>query len=526
IEGGNGVIEGDYTQQEAFALMAVLENPLKTPLNLEASNLVDPTLGKDAIRSGVQASIYGTLAVAVFMLVYYMLAGMVANVALIANIIILLGVMCSIGTTLTLPGIAGIVLTVGMAVDANVLIYERIREESAKGKSLRGAISAGYSRAFGTIFDSHVTTLISSIILIFMGTGPIKGFGVALTIGVAASLFTALVVTRMIFDWLLDRNLIKAVPMLHIIKSTKLDFMKLAKPAFITSWLIIVVGIGWGIQRGKSAYGRDFVGGDSITFTFEQKVSDVEALRSALNAAGIKDATPQYQRDLTDARETLRVNGPSGSAEKIKSTLLNQFPQAKFEVKGQDIVGPSVGKDIQRSAFLAMLLSLFGILVYVAFRYEFSFAVGAVVAVVHDVLMTVGIYYISGREFNATTVAAVLTIIGFSINDTIVIFDRIREDLKMGVRGSFKDLVNQALNQTLSRTIITSGTVFLATMSLLIFGGGEINDFAFTFMVGIITGTYSSIYIASALVLWWHKGQRPSIGASPVGVESAAPVRS
>ena len=211
----------------------MLENPLRAPLHIDESREVDPTLGKDSIRSGINAAIYGTLAVSAFMLVYYLVAGMVANIALIANIIILLGVMCSIGTTLTLPGIAGIVLTVGMAVDANVLIYERIREETAKGKSLRGAIAAGYARAFAAIFDSHVTTLISSVILMYMGTGSIKGFGVALTIGVAASLFTALVVTRMIFDWLVDRGWLKSLPMFHFIRATKLDFMKLAKPAFI-----------------------------------------------------------------------------------------------------------------------------------------------------------------------------------------------------------------------------------------------------------------------------------------------------
>src|SRR5260221_8103858 len=225
IIGGSGVIEGDYTEQEAFGLRAVLENPLRTPLSIEASRLVDPTLGKDSIHSGIRAAVYGTLAVSAFMLVYYMVAGLVANVALVANIIILLGVMCAFGTTFTLPGIAGLVLTVGMAVDANVLIYERIREESAKGKSLRGAISAGYSRAFGTIFDSHVTTLISSIILWKMGTGSVQGFGVALTIGVLASLFTALVVTRMIFDFLLERGWLKSIRMLHIIRPVKLDFM-------------------------------------------------------------------------------------------------------------------------------------------------------------------------------------------------------------------------------------------------------------------------------------------------------------
>ncbi len=525
IETGRGQITGQFDQQEAFELANVLENPLRAPLELKASHRVDPTLGKESIRSGVKAAITGTLAVSLFMLVYYMIAGMVANVALIANIFILLGVMCSIGTTLTLPGIAGVVLTVGMAVDANVLIYERIREELGKGKSLRGAIAAGYSRAFGTIFDTHVTTLLASIILIFMGTGPIKGFGVALTIGVAASLFTALVVTRLLFDWLLERGWLKSIRMLHIIRATKLDFMKLAKPAFIMSWLLILIGVGYGLSRGKSAFGVDFLGGDTTTYKFEQKVPE-DQLRAGLAKAGIKDPRIQYQRDLGGGPETLRVDSATGSAAKVKETLA-QFPAAKFSFSSEDHIGATVGQEIQRSALIASLLSLFGILVYVAFRYEFSFAVGAVLAVIHDVLMTIGWYCLAGREFNATTVAAILTIIGFSTNDTIVIFDRIREDLKLGLRGTFKEVMNQALNQTLSRTIITSGTVFLATLSLYVFGGGAINDFAFTFLVGIITGTYSSIYIASALVLWWHKGQRPHIGpgGGAIVVEPAAAVR-
>jgi SecD/SecF fusion protein len=490
ILNGSGQITGQFDQREAFELQNILENPLRAPLSIEASRQVDPTLGGDAIRSGVKASIYGTVAVSLFMLGYYLIAGMVANVALFANIIILLGVMCSVGTTLTLPGIAGIVLTVGMAVDANVLIYERIREELGKGKSLRGAIQAGYARAFSTIFDSHVTTLISSIILIFMGTGSIKGFGVALTIGVAASLFTALVVTRLIFDFLLDRGWIKTIKMFHIITATRLDFMKLAKPAFAMSWILILIGIGYGISRGKSQFGVDFVGGDTGVFTFAQK-PELGDVRATIARSGIKDAHVQYQRE-TDPfgakKETLRVDSLPGTGEKVTQVLI-EMPSAHFSRIDQQHVGPSVGKEIQRSAIIASLLSLFGILVYVAFRYEFSFAVGAVVAVIHDVFMTIGWYCLSGREFNATTVAAILTIIGFSTNDTIVIFDRIREDLKLGLRGSFKDLMNQALNQTLSRTLITSGTVFLATLSLYLFGGGEINDFAFTFLVGIITGT-------------------------------------
>ena len=521
IMGGSGRISGSFDQKEAFELANVLENPLRAPLHIDESREVNPTLGKDSIRSGIKACIYGTLAVSAFMLVYYLMAGMVANVALIANIIILLGVMCSVGTTLTLPVIAGIVLTVGMAVDANVLIYERIREETAKGKSLRGAIAAGYDRAFGTIFDSHVTTLISSIILIFMGTGSIKGFGVALTIGVTASLFTALIVTRMIFDFLVDRGWLKSLPMFHVIRATKLDFMKLAKPAFAISWLLIAIGVGYGFHRGKSAFGVDFLGGDTCLFSFENRADEAQ-VRSALTKAGIKDPLIQYQKDLSTRKETLRVDSATGTGGAVVS-VLTKLPEAKFIKLKQDHIGATVGQEIQKSAVIAALLSLFGILVYVAVRYEFSFAVGAVLAVVHDVLMTIGWYCLSGREFNATTVAAILTIIGFSTNDTIVIFDRIREDLKLGVRGTFREVMNQALNQTLSRTLITSGTVFIATTSLYIFGGGAINDFAFTFLVGIITGTYSSIYIASALVLWWHKGQRPSLGASAqVGVENGA----
>jgi SecD/SecF fusion protein len=526
IETGSGQITGQFDNKEAFELANVLENPLRAPLKIEESREVNPTLGRDSIRSGIRAAIYGTLAVSVFMLVYYLVAGMVANVALIANIIILLGVMCSVGTTLTLPGIAGIVLTVGMAVDANVLIYERIREETAKGKSLRGAIAAGYARAFTVIFDSHVTTLISSIILMYMGTGSIKGFGVALTIGVAASLFTALVVTRLIFDFLVDRGWLKSLPMFHLIRATKLDFMRLAKPAFVTSWLLIAIGLAYGWHRGKSAFGVDFLGGDTTIFAFTKK-ADEATVRSALTKAGIKDPLIQYQKDLLTRTETLRVDSATDTGNTVVSVVTN-LPATDFTKRLQDHIGATVGQEIQKSAVIAGLLSLFGILIYVAIRYEFSFAVGAVLAILHDVPMTIGWYFLSGREFNATTVAAILTIIGFSTNDTIVIFDRIREDLKLGTRGTFREVINQAINQTLSRTIITSGTVFLATLSLYIFGGGAINDFAFTFLVGIITGTYSSIYIASTLVLWWHKGQRPHIGAgpqTPVTEGAAVPVR-
>jgi SecD/SecF fusion protein len=521
----NGQITGHFTTEEAQKLAAVLQNPLRAPLKVDSSYDVAPTLGRDSIRSGIQASVWAVILVSAFMLIYYRVAGLTANVALITNIIILLGVMCSIGTTFTLPGIAGVVLTIGMAVDANVLIYERLREELAKGKSLRGAIAAGYARAFGTIFDSHVTTLISSVILIWKGTGEIKGFGVTLTIGVAASLFTALVVTRLIFDFLLDRNWLKSLGMFHLIRATSVNFMAAAKPLFIITWVFVILSLGYGFTRGEKLFGVDFLGGDSTTFSFAQRV-DEKDIRAALTGIGEKDVQIQYQKDVTGGAETLRVTTSGGTAEKVKQSLAVNFPQASLKPLGTKAMGATVGADVRNSAIIASLLAMFGILVYVAFRYEFSFAVGAIVGVVHDVLLAVGCYCIangvSGRQFNTTVVAAVLTIIGFSINDKIVIFDRIREDLKLGMRGTFKEIINQALNQTLSRTIITSGTVFIATGCLYALGGGAINDFAFTFLIGIITGTYSSIFISSAFVLWWHKGQRPNIGASAVTVQNAA----
>jgi SecD/SecF fusion protein len=530
ILGGNGQITGSFTDKEAFELATSLENPLAAPLEVKEERGVDPSLGADAIASGKMATLLGVGGVAVFMIVYYLTAGLVANVALILNILIMLGVMCSLDVTFTLPGIAGIVLTIGMAVDANVLIYERMREELAAGKSVRGAVSSGYDKAFGTIFDSNLTTLISSVLLIIMGTGPIKGFGTALTIGLCVSMFTALVVTRLIFDFLLAKDLLKSLPMLHIIKGTNIRFLNFAKPAFIASWLLIVVGIGYGVfVRGNNMLGIEFAGGDELQLRFSQRV-ETEKVRETLSKGGIGETRIQYQTEGAGStkRDYLSITAAKDAGLKAEEVLKKAFPESKFERVRMDSVGATIGKEIQKSGVIASFLSLFGILVYVAFRYEFSFAVAAVVAVAHDVLMTIGWYCLTGtvgegRQFNATFVAALLTIIGFSINDTIVIFDRIREDLKMGVAGSFNEIIDRALNQTLSRTIITSGTVFLATISLYVFGGGAINDFAFTFLVGIITGTYSSIYIASALVVWWHKGKRPAMGAvAPVGGVSVA----
>ena len=520
IETGRGQITGSFDVREAFELANVLQNPLKAPLHLLEERTVDPTLGKDSITSGITASIIAAVATFVFMLVFYFASGLVANLALALNVLILMGAMCALGSTLTMPGIAGIALTIGMAVDANVLIYERMREEMAAGKSIRGVISGGYDKAFGTIFDSNLTTLIAAVILIKFGTGPVQGFGVTLSIGILASMFTALVVTRLIYDFLLEKGMMTKVRMLPLIKFPQFKFMNWGKLAFAGSVVLILIGAGSGIVRGKKILGVDFAGGESLTLTFSQRV-EVDQLRGALDKAAVGDSTIGYQQSRSTGLETLQIVVPVGAGEKAKSTLKEAFPQAGFAVKGTDVVGATVGQHIQQTAFVAAIIAMFAILVYVAFRYEFSFAVASVVALLHDVLITLGIYFLSGRQLTAPMVAAVLTIIGYSINDKIVIMDRIREDLKLGVRGSFRELIDIALNQTLSRTIITGGASILATLALFFFGGGVINDFAFTFLVGIVSGTYSSLFIAAPLVLWWHKGQRPNIGGGQLNVPTA-----
>jgi SecD/SecF fusion protein len=301
--------------------------------------------------------------------------------------------------------------------------------------------------------------------------------------------------------------------------------MRYARPAFVASWALIVLGCGYGIFRGHDVMGIDFAGGDRLTLRYDQSSEvSVDQLRSQVATLGVGDPMIQYQKDPGTGARSLQITTEFETGTKVEELLGRAFPDSKFQRIQLERVGPVVGGEIQRSAAAACLLALFCILVYVAVRYETSFAVGAVVAILHDLLMTLGVFFLSGRELNAPIVAALLTIIGFSINDTIVIFDRIREDLRLGMRGTFTELMNHALNRTLSRTIITSGTVFLATLALYLFGGGVINDFAFTFLVGIITGTYSSIYIASALVLWWHKGHRPKLG-SQVVVETSVPQR-
>jgi SecD/SecF fusion protein len=515
ITGGRAQISGSFSQSEAQELANVLENPLEAPVKILETRSVDPSLGRDSINSGIRAALIGSVAVVIFMAVYYMLAGIVADLALLLNMVILIGVLAMFGFTLTLPGIAGIVLTIGMAVDANVLIYERVREELAANKPLRTAIAAGYQRAFIVIFDSNFTTILTAVILIWLGSGPVKGFGVTLTIGLLANMFAAVFVTRWVFDWLVVKGWMKSFNMQHVFRHLPhVNFLGVWKIAFAISWALIIAGMisfvhRGGLDLGKGAvYGIDFAGGDTVTMSFAQRV-DEDKLRSALNAAGFSESYIQYQRSLTGGKEVLSLKLPEGAAEKVETELQKDFPEAQLNPIGKEHVGAVVGKELLKQALWAVVAALIAIMIYVAFRFgEFSYGLGALISLVHDVLMTVGWFCLTGRTFSMPVVAAVLTLIGYSINDTIVVFDRIRENRKLtGGRLNYFDLINRSVNETLSRTILTAGTVFLCSVALYGFGGSVINDFAFCFMIGVLTGTYSSIYIASPVVLWFHRAE-------------------
>ena len=515
ITGGHAQITGNFSLPEAQELANVLENPLEAPVKVMETRSVDPSLGRDSINSGVRAAVVGSVAVVVFMAAYYLLAGIVADLALVLNMVILIGVLAMFGFTLTLPGIAGIVLTIGMAVDANVLIYERVREELAANKPLRAAIAAGYQRAFVVIFDSNFTTIMTAVILIWLGSGPVKGFGVTLTIGLLANIFAAVFVTRWVFDWLVMKGWMKSFNMLHVFRHLPhVNFLGVWKIAFAISWLLILAGLVAFVHRGGpdvgkgAVYGIDFAGGDTVTMRFAQRV-DEDKLRSALNAAGFSESYIQYQRSLSGGAEVLSIKLPEGASEKVVGELQKDFPEAQLKPIGTEHVGAVVGKELLKQALWAVAASLIAIMIYVAFRFgEFSYGLGALVSLIHDVLMTIGWFCLTGRTFSMPVVAAVLTLIGYSINDTIVVYDRIRENRKLtGGRLNYFDLINRSVNETLSRTILTAGTVFLCSVALYGFGGSVINDFAFCFMVGVLTGTYSSIYIASPIVLWSHRAE-------------------
>tara|TARA_B110000093_G_C12964975_1_gene409177 strand:+ start:388 stop:2925 length:2538 start_codon:yes stop_codon:yes gene_type:complete len=507
-------ITGTYSQREAIALANVLNNPLAVELRVDQMYEVQPTLAAGARASSINAAQWAAFLVIGFMFLYYFAGGVVAVISALVNIVIVLGVLASLGATLTLPGVAALVLTLGMGVDANILIFERLREELKSGKSIKNATAGAFDKVTSTIVDANVTTLITASILIWLGTGPVKGFGITLAIGICASIFCALVVTRFLVDFLVHRIGLQKVLGINLFPSKKLDFFKYRKPAFIASWLIVLAGVISVVVHHDNILGKDFTGGDEMTVAYDQRLGTDEIMQVVVDQ-DLGDVTPMYQSLIGQDVEILKLQTPFDQARPVLEQLQAAFPDANLIETGITQIGASVSKSIQWNALYSVLCALGGILLYVAFRFEVGYGVGAVVATIHDVLMTIGIFVICGElgifvsgQFTAPMLAAILMIVGYSINDTIVAFDRIREELELNPGTDLRSIINLALSRVFSRTLLTSITTLLAALSLYIFGAGVITDFSFIFIIGILTGTFSSIFIASPVFYWWHKGDR------------------
>jgi len=505
IYGGDAVISGGgMGEEEARGLASVLENPLQTPVSIEEERSVSPTLGMDSIRSSILAGLLGLAITLVCVAIYYKIPGLVANLALIINLILLIGALTMFRFVLTLPGIAGIILTIGLSVDANVLIYERLREEMALGKSLKVAVKAAYEKAFSSIFDANVTTLITAAILFWQASGPVKGFAISLTLGILASLFTALIVGRNFLGWFVDTERLKHISMLHLISSKHIDFLGKGFLACICSLALLMAGATAFYIRGERNFGVDFRGGDLITMSAPNKI-DVGQVRDALKPIGFADAS--IQESAQGGKSYITIRTPLNTSDKAEKQIIQAMPNVGFKVEGSERVGALVGGELAKDSLIALGLGILGILIFVTFRFELSFAVGAIVALLHDVLMTVGMFALLGRELTLTMVGAVLTIAGYSINDTIVVYDRIREGLASGRRGSIEQIMNESINQTLSRTILTSTVTLIPILCLFLFGGPVLRDFSLAIIIGVVVGTYSSIFIASPIVLWWTRAR-------------------
>ena len=547
--GSSGQITGRFDAKSAKKLSDELNaGALPAPMKILAETTVAPTVGEDAIHAGLVAAALGFCLVAIFMFIYYWMAGLVADIALFLDIALLptalvfvaniLGVFAhdpAMGgggsmqlPVLTMPGIAGLVLSLGMAVDANVLIFERIREEFNAGKAAGEAVRNGYGRAFTAIFDSNLTTIITGIILFIVGTGPVRGFAIMLTAGVVLSMFTAVVVTRLVFDHCVDKNRMKPFKMLHFFKNPKFDFMKVTKFTVGGSFAIIAVSLAIFAMRfvnNKAAVlSVDLTGGTSIVYNLKNEAKPAVAdIRAALNDFD-NAAVIQYQQGVGDATLLVKTGETAETAKGqalenkdvgayVTKLLQEKFPQAEITAASVDEVGSMVGADLKKSGTYAVLFSLIAILLYVGFRFQFGFGLGALVALAHDALISIGLFSLCGRQISLIVITAVLTIIGYSVNDTVVVFDRIREMLRHDKKLSFYDLCNASVNACLSRTVITSVTTFFAVLALFAFGDGSIFDFALIMLIGVIAGTFSSVFIATPIMFWWYRGKRPEFEA-------------
>ncbi|MFL2574000.1 MAG: protein translocase subunit SecDF [Flavobacteriales bacterium] len=521
ISGGRSSISGDFSVNEAKDLANILKSgKLPAPARIIEEAIVGPSLGEEAISSGLTSFIFALLIVLVYMIFFYNRAGIVSNVALLANIFFIFGVLSSLGAVLTLPGIAGIILTIGMSVDANVLIYERIREELTNGKGIRLAISDGYNSAYSSIIDANVTTLLTGIILYTFGTGPIKGFATTLVIGIITSLFAAIFITRLIISARLNKG--KDMHFSNKItkgafKNTNVDFIGLRKRFYILSSIIVVLGLGSLFTKGLQL-GVDFDGGRTFVVRFDDSVNN-EDLRNELSNVFVDNDglkyTPQVKTFGDDNQvkitTSFMINNNDVNTDKVVEDKLNEGLKTSglnYEIMSSQKVGPTIADDIKDAAVWSIIFSLLVIFMYILLRFrKWQFSLGAVAAVFHDVIIVLSIFsFFYGilpfsLEIDQAFIAAILTIIGYSLNDTVVVFDRVREYMNINKKKKVHEFMNGSLNSTLSRTINTSLTTFFVLLVIFIFGGEVIRGFMFALMVGVIVGTYSSLFIASPIML-------------------------
>lgn len=506
ITGGTGQISGTFTPDTASDLAVLLRaGALPATLDVVEERTVGPSLGADSINAGVTAGVIGTVGVVLFMFAAYGLFGLFANIALVINVGMILAALSTLGATLTLPGIAGIVLTIGMAVDANVLIFERIREELANGRSAFQAIDSGFKRAMMTIVDANVTTLIAAVVLFFLGSGPVQGFAVTLAIGVLTTMFTAYLVTQVLVNLWFSRRRPKTLKVNVLERLLPLEptipFMKWRKVGFALT-LVLLVGTGiLEVTRGLNL-GIDFTGGSSIELQATDGEADIADLRSRLGNLGIGEV--QVQEFGTPADVLVRIGAQEGD-ETAQQAAVQQVIDTvadEYEVRRTEAVSGTVSGELAFNGIVGILVAMVGIVIYVWLRFEWQFSVGAILALVHDVVLTVGLFALLRIEFNLSSIAAVLTVIGYSLNDTVVIYDRIRENLSKYKKVSLADIINMSLNQTLARTVLTGGTTALALLALVFFGGEVIRSFTLAMAWGVLVGTYSSIFVSAPILLY------------------------
>ena len=520
IPNGRSEISGNFTVNEGQDLANVLKSgKLPAPAHITQEAIIGPSLGQDSIDSGLKSFMIALLIVLVYMIFYYYGAGAVSNVALLANIFFIFGVLSSLGAVLTLPGIAGIVLTIGMSVDANVLIYERIREELSNGKGLRLAIEDGYKSAYSSIIDANVTTLLTGIILFSFGTGPIKGFATTLIIGIITSLFSAIFITRLIISSRMNKgkSMSFSIKLTNgAFKNLNVDFIGKRKIFYILSSILILFG-GYSLATKGLNYGIDFVGGRTYVVSFEGEVNKDDVKNGLVSVFNGQAPSVSSFNLKGQAGEQLKITTKYRIDENnleadndVKSKLFEGLDKMNYSyiVESQEKVGPTIADDIRDAALSSVIFSLVVIFLYILIRFKkWQFSLGAVVAVFHDVLLVLSVFSILygvmpfSLEIDQAFIAAILTIIGYSLNDTVVVFDRVREYMENFKKKEIHEYMNTSLNSTLSRTINTSLTTFVVLLIIFLFGGEAIKGFMFALMIGVIVGTYSSLFVASPIML-------------------------